>query len=98
MPRSPPPITTMGPLGQAARDIDATSLMSRNVSTPGRLAPAMGKQIGSEPVANTSLANGNALPSDSVTVRAAISVAVTPTPQHKVMPRSLHQAAGFSEM
>src|SRR5262249_29860049 len=30
--------------------------------------------------------------------RAAISAAVTPTPQHKVMLRSLHQAAGFSEM
>jgi len=51
--------------------------MSRNVSAPGRSAPAMRKQIGREPVANTSLANGNALPSDSVTVRAAISAAVT---------------------
>jgi hypothetical protein len=54
--------------------------MLRNVITPGRSAPATGKHMARDPVAKTSLANGSAAPSDSVTVRAATSTAVTPAP------------------
>ena len=64
----------------AALAIEATSARSRNVRTPGSSAPAMGKRIAREPVANTSLAKESALPSASVTVRAARSTAVAAAP------------------
>ena len=54
--------------------------MSRNVMTPGSAMPGIAGRIGCEPVANTSLEKASDCPSASVTLRAAVSIAVARQP------------------
>jgi hypothetical protein len=75
-PMKPAPICNTRAPGLARSMIARASFSVQHACTPGPLMPRMGGEAGDEPVAISSVSNGSAEPSSSVTLRFAVSTDV----------------------